>query len=172
MRPRIEKTHLDRRVRVELHDLAARARDAEVIEQQPDPNAAIGGLDEPAGEQLAGRILLPDEVLDIERGRGRVGQRESRIEGASIAVEQPVGRVAGLEAHRDPLRMLLQRTGRRRPRELRWRRGALVEWRASREQREPRQQRNAAPVPSDPRPRATVRIARPKSQLRCGVLRK
>ena len=96
-------------MRIELQDVAAAARDAEVIHEYPHPDAAVRGVQHAVGEQVPARVALPDEVLDVE-GNGRlVREREPRRQRELVAVEQPVRGLAAAEHGLDPAREIRQR---------------------------------------------------------------
>ena len=65
-------------MRIELQDVAAAARDTEVIHEYPHSDAAVRGVEDAVGQQMPARVALPDEILDVE-GNGRlVREREPR----------------------------------------------------------------------------------------------
>ena len=96
-------------MRIELQDVAAAARDAEVIHEYPHSDAAVRGVEDAVREQMPARVALPDEILDVE-GNGRlVRERESRRQRQLVAVEQPVRGLAAPEHGLDPAREIRQR---------------------------------------------------------------
>ena len=96
-------------MRIELQDVAAAARDAEVIHEYPHSDAAVRGVEHTVGEQMPARVALPDEILDVE-GNGRlVREREPRRQRQLVAVEQPVRGLAAAEHGLDPAREIRQR---------------------------------------------------------------
>src|SRR5690606_14087487 len=66
--------------------------------------------------EVTARVLLPDEVLDVEGRLGPLGQREPRGQRELAAVEEPVGGLAGRQALVDRRRVARERPvlGRRR----------------------------------------------------------
>jgi hypothetical protein len=87
VRPRVEQPDFNERMGVELQNLTSGAGDAEVVEQQPNLDAAVRRIDQTPGQQVSRRILLPDEVLHVERLDRFVRQREARGQRELIAVE-------------------------------------------------------------------------------------
>ena len=84
-------------MRLELQDVAALAGDAEIVDENPHPDAAIGGVQQAVSEQMAARVALPDEVLDVERDGRFVRERKPRRQRELVAIEQPVRRLAAAE---------------------------------------------------------------------------
>ena len=70
---RVPQPHLDEGVRVELGQLGVEAGRAVVVEQQPDPHAAIGRALQCVEEEDAGEVAVPDVVLRVDRPDGHVG---------------------------------------------------------------------------------------------------
>ena len=65
-------------MRVELQHVAAPAGDAEIVHENPHPDAAVRRVQHAVGEQVAARVALPNEVLHVE-GHGRlVRERKPR----------------------------------------------------------------------------------------------
>ena len=50
--------------------------DADVVEQNPDPNPAVGRVQQFLQQDPAGLVGVPDVVLHVERALGRAGQRD------------------------------------------------------------------------------------------------
>ena len=54
----------------------------DVVEEQPDSDAAVGGLDDLAGEQAPGQVGVPDVILQIQAAprtsRGKRADRRRR----------------------------------------------------------------------------------------------
>jgi hypothetical protein len=86
---------------VEPNELVAATQHREIVEQEADFDAAIGGGKNPRFEQMPAGIVLPDEILNVERADRGVRQREPRGQGKPIAIEQPMGRLARGEASLD-----------------------------------------------------------------------
>ena len=66
MREGVEQADLDVRVRVERRDPRVAVLDVDVVDQDTHPDAAVSGAHEAIGQDAAGRIGLPEEVLDVE----------------------------------------------------------------------------------------------------------
>ena len=77
---RIERADLDVGMCRELRDRGIAIDDAEIVEQHAHAHPAIGGPDNAVGEQVPADVGVPDEVLQIERSFGEIGQGESRYQ--------------------------------------------------------------------------------------------
>ena len=66
----VEQPDLDIRMRVDRAVVGIAPLCVDVVEQQPDTDAAIGGLDDLLGEQAAGQIVLPVVILQVEAALG------------------------------------------------------------------------------------------------------
>ena len=94
----IEEPHLDVGMGVERGQRRVDAAGAVVVQQQPHPHAALGGVAQGVEQQRARRILVPDVVLDVERAVG--GPRQERPRGEGIAASR---RADGYRSFRDAL---------------------------------------------------------------------
>jgi hypothetical protein len=77
-------------VRVELQHIAALAGDAEIVDENTNGDATIGGVQHSVSQQVTARVALPNEILDVERYGRLVGQRETRSERELVAIEKPM----------------------------------------------------------------------------------
>jgi hypothetical protein len=65
------------------------ARQRQVVEKKARSNAPIRRVQNPAQQQPARRVFLPDEVLNIETHRRSIEQREPRLQRKLGTIEQP-----------------------------------------------------------------------------------
>src|SRR5690606_37510350 len=89
--PRIEHTHLDARVRAERFELRVASADCEVVQQKAASDTTVGRFDHVPHQLTAGHVVLPDEVLDIQRLLGKARKREAYAQRIGVVVEQPEG---------------------------------------------------------------------------------
>ena len=61
----------------------------DVVEKQPDPDAAIGSLEHLVGEQPAGQVALPVIVLQVETSLGTSRGGGAQREGLDVVGEEP-----------------------------------------------------------------------------------
>ena len=76
----IEEPHLDVGLRVERGERFVEAAGVVVVEQQPHPDAAIGGAAQCVEQQRAREVVVPDVVLHIEAALGDIGEPNPRGE--------------------------------------------------------------------------------------------
>jgi hypothetical protein len=81
----IEEPHLDVRSSVEGGERFVEAARVVVVQQQPHPDAAVGGAAQCVEKQGAGNIRVPDVVLDVEAALRGIGQADPRGEGVASA---------------------------------------------------------------------------------------
>ena len=79
------------RVAVESAESGIAPAGVDVVEQQANLHPAIGGGEDVVGEQGAGRVVVPEVVLQIEFPRGGVRQVETGGESVGPGGEQPDG---------------------------------------------------------------------------------
>ncbi len=73
MRKGVEYADLDVRVRVERREIVVAVLEVDIIDQDTNPHAAIGGPEQMVGKDAARGVLLPQKVLDV-RGSFRRGR--------------------------------------------------------------------------------------------------
>ena len=76
----IEEANLDVRVLIEPQQVLVLDRREHVVEQEANPNTAIRRLDELAGEDQSGAVVLDQEILCIDAALGLVDQRKTCTE--------------------------------------------------------------------------------------------
>ena len=74
----IEEADFDVRVRIQGRDDRVTALEVQIIDQDAYTDAAIRGLNQTLGEDPAGGVLVPDEVLQIQRLFRQLGHRNPR----------------------------------------------------------------------------------------------
>src|SRR5690606_39640489 len=101
--------------------------DGEIVDQESDADAAFRRVDDVLHQQTTGSVVLPDEVLDIERLGGKVDEGDPDPQRIRIVVEQPEGGLALREAALDAVREARKRacSGRLGPQRNRGRRGSI-----------------------------------------------
>ena len=81
---------------VERRDAGVAVLQLDVVDQDPHADAAVGGAHEAVGEDAAGRVGFPEEVLDVEGLLREVRERDAGGKGgASVADDAECG-IAGM----------------------------------------------------------------------------
>jgi len=84
----VEQPQLDIRVAVEGKVDRVVAPRIDVVQQQPDAHAAVGGGDDFPAEQAARQVVLPVVVLQVEATAGAACAMHAGREGVEVPVEQ------------------------------------------------------------------------------------
>ena len=85
---RIEKPHLDVRMRVERVEHVLGVARIEIVHQQAHAHAAVGGGEQVLRDQTAGRVGIEDVVLQIDRTRGAIGEHDAAHQRIVVVGEQ------------------------------------------------------------------------------------
>jgi hypothetical protein len=96
---RVEHAHFDVRVRVHCREHVVLAARIHVVHQQPNLDAAVGGLQRAVGKVAAGRVVVPDIGLDVETaacGPRRVGTDREGFRSFAHQAESGLARVLRL----------------------------------------------------------------------------
>ena len=80
MGERVEDADLDIWMRVERREVGIAILEVDVVDQDAHAHAAVGGAKQVSGEEQAGGIRIPLEVLHVETSFGQVGQHDARRE--------------------------------------------------------------------------------------------
>ena len=91
----IENPHLDLRMDGKGNQFAV-PREIEIIEQQADPNSAVGRFQEMFCQDAAGLVGIVDVILGIDRFLGSVGQGGAGDEGLEPELKDAKSRLAGM----------------------------------------------------------------------------
>ena len=79
----------DGRLPVDRGEMDLPTGQLEVVHQDPDPDAALRGRDDPLREEQAGVVLaVPEVVLDVEGPPGRVDERQAPVERVLVPVQE------------------------------------------------------------------------------------
>ena len=98
---RVEQTDLDFGVGIEGGDGRIAGLVVGIVDEEPDPDPAVGRLDHVVEDDPAGGIAVPDVVLHVQASLGQVGQRQAGDEGlAALAHEAEAGEVRMLLGRR------------------------------------------------------------------------
>ena len=97
----IVQADFDHRVLGQRRQRTFVAAHIEVIEQEPDAHAAVGGAQHLAGEEHAGRILVPGVILQVERGGGGAGAQGAYGKGRAVVADEGDARGARRVEDRD-----------------------------------------------------------------------
>ena len=65
-----------------------------VVEEEPHPDAAIRGCQDAGDQQPTAAVAVPDEILEVQRSLGGVGQRQALQQGLAPGVEESHTRFA------------------------------------------------------------------------------
>ena len=84
----IEQPHLDVGMRIERGERRIEAARVLVVEQEADADAALRRLPQRLEHQVAGRVGVPDVVLDVEAALGRAGDDHPRRERVAAAEQR------------------------------------------------------------------------------------
>ena len=83
-------------MRVDRAVVGIAAPGVDVVEEQPDADAAIGSLDDLFGEQAAGEIVLPVVILQVEAAFGVARSGGAQREGLDVVGQEPQPGLAGI----------------------------------------------------------------------------
>ena len=122
VRKRVEQTDLDVGVGIEGGDDRIAGLVVGIVDEEPNPDPAVGRLEHVVEYDPAGRIAVPDIILHIQASLGQVGQRQTDDERlAALAQEAEAGQAwmfvgrGGEQLAQPGGRVVLER-GRRRAR--------------------------------------------------------
>ena len=85
---RVEQAHLDVRMRVERVEHAVLSADVEIVEQDAHAHAAIRSREDALRDEPAGRVVVEDVVLQVERMRGVVDQHDAAHQRIGVAEQR------------------------------------------------------------------------------------
>ena len=90
----IEHAYIDVWMRGERRESDVLGASIHVIDQQPDPDAAIGGFEQLLGDKNAGEVRMPDVGLHVESPPGQPRTLHSSDKGFGTFLDEPEGRFA------------------------------------------------------------------------------